>query len=149
MGSQICEVKRVAPAPGPALPAYASNGSAGFDLCAALDGSILIHAGGSCLIPTGFAVALPPGTSLDIQPRSGLALKHSITVLNSPGLVDEDYRGEIKVLLINHGSEPFRVRGGDRIAQAVVRPYVRVEIVEVLELSATARGQGGFGSTGV
>ncbi|MFZ4687687.1 MAG: dUTP diphosphatase [Polymorphobacter sp.] len=128
------------------LPAYASAGAAGFDLRAAA--AMTIAPGHFALVPTGFAVAVPDGFELQVRPRSGLAVKHGVTVLNSPGTVDSDYRGEVSVCLINHGAAAFEIARGDRIAQALVTAAPQVALVEVLELGATARGSGGFGSTG-
>ena len=130
------------------LPTYATEQSAGMDLSAALEEAIELGAGERALIPTGLSIALPPGYEAQIRPRSGLAIKHGVTVLNSPGTVDADYRGEIKVVLINHGKEPFTIERGMRIAQMVVEKYETVgwEVVDSLEKSE--RGEGGFGSTG-
>ena len=128
------------------LPAYASAGAAGFDLRAAA--ALTIAPGAIALVPTGFAVAVPPGHELQVRPRSGLAAKHGVTVLNSPGTVDSDYRGEVAVILINHGRESFAIARGDRIAQAVIATAARAELTEVASLDDTARGSGGFGSTG-
>lgn len=130
------------------LPAYATAGAAGLDLLAAVTGSVTVAPGGRALIPTGIAVALPPGHELQIRPRSGLALKHGITLPNTPGTIDEDYRGEIKVILLNAGHESFTVERGMRIAQAVLAPVLRIAWREVATLEATDRGDGGFGSTG-
>lgn len=131
------------------LPRYATPGSAGLDLSAALDGPLRVDAGHTVLVPTGLRVALPPGHEGQVRPRSGLAVRHGITVINAPGTIDEDYRGELKVALINLGREPFTVEPGMRVAQLVVAPVTRVEVEEVEELDGTARGQGGFGHTGV
>lgn len=132
------------------LPAYATPGAAGMDLRACLpDGPVEIAPGRIALLPTGFAVELPPGTEMQIRPRSGLATRHALLVPNSPGTVDEDYRGPVMIPLLNLGEAPFTVTHGDRIAQAVIAPVCRFGIVEVTELSDTARGSGGFGSTGV
>ncbi|HIC10504.1 MAG TPA: dUTP diphosphatase [Campylobacterales bacterium] len=128
------------------IPKYQTSGAVGFDLRAVEN--VSIPSGETRLVGTGLAVELPHGYELQIRPRSGLALKHSITVLNSPGTVDSDYRGEIKVLLINHGKSDFQISKGDRIAQAVVNRVEIVDIVEVEELSETQRGDKGFGSTG-
>jgi dUTP pyrophosphatase len=130
------------------IPAYHSPEAAGFDLPAVLDGEILIKPGERVLIPTGIAVSLPDGYQLEVRPRSGLAFKAGITVLNSPGTVDPDYRGEIGVVLINLGREPFPVRPGDRIAQGVIVPFVRAEFQKVKKLPRSARGKGGYGHTG-
>ncbi|MBX6426069.1 MAG: dUTP diphosphatase [Variibacter sp.] len=133
------------------LPAYHSALAAGFDLHAAVaaDAPIVIAPGQWAAIPTGIAIALPPGTEGQVRPRSGLAARHGVTVLNAPGTIDADYRGEVKVLLINHGREPFTVERGTRVAQLVVAPVVRADLCETTDLSATARGAGGFGSTGM
>lgn len=130
------------------LPAYATAGAAGMDLLAALDAPVMLPPGGRALVPTGLAVAVPPGHELQVRPRSGLALRHGIMVANSPGTVDEDYRGELLVLLLNAGSAPFTVERGMRVAQAILCPVVRAswDLVETLE--ATERGANGFGSTG-
>ncbi len=128
------------------LPAYATAGSAGLDLRAA-EGAVL-QPGARLLIPTGIAIALPANFEAQVRPRSGLAVKNGVTVLNAPGTVDADYRGEIKVPLINHGHENFVVHRGDRIAQLVVAPVVQVKLTEVTSLDETARGTGGFGSSG-
>lgn len=135
---------------GLALPAQQSAGAAGLDLAAALspDTVIEIAPGAVAMIPTGLALALPAGYEAQIRPRSGLAAHHGITVLNAPGTVDADYRGEIKVLLINHGKASFAVRRGDRIAQMVVAPVSAVTLIEMEELDGTERGEGGHGSTG-
>ncbi len=128
------------------LPAYASAGAAGFDLRAAV--TLTIEAGRFALVPTGFAVGVPAGFEMQVRPRSGLAVKVGVTVLNSPGTVDSDYRGEVAVCLINHGSAAFAIARGDRIAQAVIASAPQVTLVEVDSLDATVRGLGGFGSTG-
>ena len=139
-------IRRLAHGEGLALPAYESEHAAGMDLRAAEDA--ILPPGGRALVATGFAIALPHGFEAQVRPRSGLAAKHGVTLLNSPGTIDADYRGEIKVILVNHGREAFAVKRGDRIAQLVVAPVTRVVLKETLELSGTARGQGGFGSTG-
>ena len=131
------------------LPVYATAQSAGLDLVAAVDADVTLAPGARQLIPTGLSIALPAGYEAQVRPRSGLALKHGITVLNSPGTIDADYRGEVKVLLINHGSENFVLKRGDRIAQMVVAPVTRLQWSEQAVLDETARGAGGFGSTGV
>ncbi len=130
------------------LPSYATEGAAGMDLRAAIDGIIEIPGSGRALIGCGFAVAIPDGYEAQIRPRSGLALKHGITVLNSPGTVDSDYRGEVGVILVNNGWSHFVVNRGDRIAQMVIAPVTKAKLVEVSELSLTTRAEGGFGSTG-
>lgn len=129
-------------------PVRATGGAAGLDLCANLDAELVIAPGARALVPTGLAIALPAGHEGQVRPRSGLAVQHGVTVLNAPGTIDEDYRGEVKVVLVNLGSEPFTIRHGERIAQLVVAPVVKVAIDEVEALEATARGEGGFGSTG-
>lgn len=131
------------------LPAYATDHAAGLDLLAAVSGPLEIAPGDRKLVPTGIAIALPAGYEAQIRPRSGLALKHGVTLLNSPGTIDADYRGEIGVILINHGAAPFVVARGDRIAQLIVAPVSQLAWEEVKELPASARGAGGFGSTGV
>lgn len=132
------------------LPKYQTTHAAGMDLMAAVpaDAPVVIAAGARALVPTGIAIALPDACEAQVRPRSGLAAKNGVTVLNSPGTIDSDYRGELQVILINHGSEPFRVERGMRIAQLVVAPVIRAEIVCVAGLGATDRGDGGFGSTG-
>jgi dUTP pyrophosphatase len=132
------------------LPTYHSEHAAGLDLVAGMrtDAPVELAPGARALIPTGFAIELPPGIEAQVRPRSGLALKSGVTLLNSPGTIDADYRGEVKVLLINLGSEPFTVRRGERIAQLVVARVEHVRIEAVKELGGTARGEGGFGSTG-
>lgn len=131
-----------------ALPAYATQHSAGMDLLAALAEPVTLTKSERALIPTGIAMALPDGYEAQIRPRSGLALKHGISLVNSPGTIDADYRGEIGVILINHGDEPFTVERGMRIAQMVIAPYTRAAFSEVQELPTSDRGIGGFGSTG-
>ncbi len=131
------------------LPAYATPDSAGLDLMAAIGEPMRIEPGSRAMVPTGLAIALPRGFEAQVRPRSGLAAKNGVTVLNSPGTIDADYRGEIKVILINHGEEPFSVERGLRIAQMVVAPVTRIAWDEQGALDETARGAGGFGSTGV
>lgn len=130
------------------LPSYETSGSAGMDLRAALSEPVRLAAGERSLVPTGIAIALPPGYEAQVRPRSGLALKNGLTVLNSPGTVDSDYRGEVGVILINHSSESHEIRRGDRIAQLVIAPVTQGTWREVATLDVTARGAGGFGSTG-
>jgi dUTP pyrophosphatase len=144
------EIRQLPHGKGLALPAYQSAHAAGLDLLAAVpEGSPLILAPGvHALVPTGLSIALPPGYEAQVRPRSGLAAKHGVTVLNSPGTIDADYRGEIGVLLINHGTVPFSIQRGERIAQMVIAPVVQAELVTRSSLSATDRGSGGFGSTG-
>ena len=129
-------------------PKYETNGSAGVDLAAFIDSEILIKPGEISIIPTGISLSIPKGFEMQIRPRSGLASKHKITVLNTPGTIDSDYRGEIKVILINLGKEIFKVENGLRIAQMVLSPIIIAEFIEVDKLDDTKRGQGGFGSTG-
>lgn len=133
------------------LPAYQTALAAGLDLRAAVadDAPLTLAPGAYALVPTGLAIALPPGFEAQVRPRSGLAVRFGVTVLNAPGTIDADYRGEIGVPLINHGAEPFVVRRGERIAQMVIAPVVQARFAPVAELDATARGTGGFGSTGV
>lgn len=131
------------------LPAYATPDSAGLDLLAAIAEPVVLQPGERKLVPTGLAIALPAGFEAQVRPRSGLALKHGVTVLNSPGTIDADYRGEIGVVLINHGAVPFTINRGERIAQMIVAAYARVAWQAVDDLDSTQRGAGGFGSTGV
>lgn len=130
------------------LPSYATAGAAGMDLLAAVPEAVTIAPGDRALVPTGLIIALPPGYELQVRPRSGLALRHGVVLPNSPGTIDEDYRGEIQVIVMNAGTEPFTVERGMRIAQAVLAPVVRARWHEVVELEGTARAAGGFGSTG-
>jgi dUTP pyrophosphatase len=130
------------------LPQYQTLGSAGMDLPAAIENTKVINPDERVLIPTGFSLALPSSIEAQIRPRSGLALKNGVTVLNAPGTIDSDYRGEISILLINHGSEPFVINRGDRIAQMVIAQVAQPRLVEVKNLSKTVRGEGGYGSTG-
>jgi dUTP pyrophosphatase len=139
-------LKRLPHGEGLALPAYATEGAAGMDVLSAED--VTIASGGRHAVATGLSVAIPQGYEIQVRPRSGLALKHGISVPNTPGTIDSDYRGELKVILINHGREPFLVARGDRIAQLVLAPVVRAAWAEVDELDLTERGAGGFGSTG-
>jgi dUTP pyrophosphatase len=129
------------------LPAYATKGSAGLDLLAAIEGEIVLAPGGHAAVPAGIALALPEGFEAQVRPRSGLALKHGVTVLNAPGTIDSDYRGEVTAILVNLSATPFRITRGMKIAQLVVARHERVEWNET-ELDDTARGRGGFGSTG-
>jgi len=130
------------------LPTYATSQSAGMDLCAASEEAIEIGPGERAMIPTGLQIALPPGFEAQIRPRSGLAARNGVTVLNSPGTVDADYRGEIKVVLINHGQEPFVIERGMRVAQMIIARYEHITWDVTDNLDETARGSGGFGSTG-
>ncbi len=143
-------VKRFPHAQGLQLPVYHSEDAAGLDLVAALEvnADVVLEPGGRALIPTGFAIALPKGYEAQVRPRSGLALNFGVTVLNSPGTIDADYRGEIGVILINLGSRPFEIKRGARIAQLVVSPVARIALLEIDVLEESKRGSGGFGSTG-
>ena len=144
------DIRQLPHGQGLALPAYQSAHAAGLDLLAAVpeNSPLMLLPGQRALVPTGLTMALPAGYEAQVRPRSGLASKHGVTVLNAPGTVDADYRGEIGVLLINHGDAPFSIGRGERIAQMVIAPVVQVELVLAAELSATDRGGGGFGSTG-
>ena len=139
-------IRRLPHGEGLPLPAYATPGAAGMDVVAAEE--VTLAPGGRHPVATGFSVAIPEGFEIQVRPRSGLALKHGITVPNTPGTIDSDYRGELKVILINHGAEPFPIHRGDRIAQLVLAPVTLAAWVEVAELDETERGAGGFGSTG-
>ena len=141
-------VRRLPHGHGLKLPAYATAGSAGMDLLAAVEAPVTIAPGQRALIPTGLAIALPAGYELQIRPRSGLALRHGVMLPNSPGTIDEDYRGELQIIMLNMGEAPFVIERGARIAQAVLMPVVRVHWNEVRTLDETARDDGGFGSTG-
>ncbi|MDR3630850.1 MAG: dUTP diphosphatase [Desulfocapsaceae bacterium] len=132
-----------------ALPVYQSDSAAGMDVAAAVYVPLTLEPGQISLIPTGFAIAIPEGCELQIRPRSGLAIKHGITLINSPGTIDADYRGEVKIGLINLGGKPYTINRGDRIAQMILAPVMRARLVVVRELDATGRGSGGFGHTGV
>jgi dUTP pyrophosphatase len=144
-------IRRLSHAEGLPLPAYQTEGAAGMDLHAAVpaDAPVCLNPGDRAMIPTGFAMALPVGYEAQVRPRSGLAAKHGITCLNSPGTIDHDYRGEVQVIVINHGAEAFHIRRGERIAQMLIAPVTRAAWVEVETLEETTRGAGGFGSTGV
>lgn len=148
MTGPVIDVVRLPHAEGLPLPSYATHGAAGMDLLAAVMSPVVIPPGGRMLVPTGLRLALPPGYELQVRPRSGLALKNGIVLPNSPGTIDEDYRGELGVIVMNAGDAPFTVERGMRIAQAVIAPVVRASWHEVAELPDTARGTGGFGSTG-
>ena len=143
-------IRRLPHADGLPLPSYETAHAAGMDLRAAVpdDAPVVLQPASWAMIPTGLCIAVPEGFEAQARPRSGLAAKHGITCLNSPGTIDADYRGELKVILINHGPEPFTIRRGERIAQLVIAPVARAEWVEVSELDDTPRGAGGFGSTG-
>jgi len=144
--SVAVRIKRLPHGRGLALPGYATDGAAGMDVLAAED--VTLAPGARHAVATGFAVAIPPGYEIQVRPRSGLALKHGISVPNTPGTIDSDYRGELKVILINHGSEAFAIARGDRVAQLVLAPVTHAAWDEVADLDETARGAGGFGSTG-
>jgi dUTP pyrophosphatase len=148
-GTTPVEITRQPSGEGLPLPEPATPGSAGFDLAAAIGSPQVVEPGERVLVPTGFAIAVPEGYEAQVRPRSGLALRHGIMIPNAPGTIDSDYRGEVKVILMNAGTESFRVQRGDRIAQLVIAPVTRVGWVEVDELSPTERGSGGFGHTGV
>jgi dUTP pyrophosphatase len=144
------EIRQLPHGEGLPLPAYQSAHAAGLDLLAAVpaDAPLVLSSGQHALVPTGLAIALPEGFEAQVRPRSGLAAKHGVTVLNAPGTVDADYRGEISVILINHGSAPFTIARGERIAQMVIAEVANAELVPVVSLAPTDRGGGGFGSTG-
>ena len=142
-------LKRLENGAGLDLPAYETAGSVGADIRAAVDAPMTLEPGARALVPTGFAMALPDGFEAQVRPRSGLAVKNGLTVLNAPGTIDSDYRGEVKVPLINLGTDPFVIERGMRIAQMVIAPVVQGSFAEVSDLDETARGAGGFGSTGV
>lgn len=131
------------------LPSYETADSSGMDVCAAIDSDVLLLPGSRVLLPTGFAVAIPIGYEIQVRPRSGLAVKHGITIINAPGTIDADYRGEVKIALINLGLKSYTIRRGDRIAQLVVAPVMKAQMKVVEELAPTDRGSGGFGHTGV
>jgi dUTP pyrophosphatase len=144
------ELQRLPHAEGLPQPAYQTAEAAGLDLMAAVpeDAPLTLAPGKYAMVPTGLAIALPPGHEAQVRPRSGLAAKHGVTVLNSPGTIDADYRGEIRVILINHGEVPFVIRRGERIAQMVIAPVMQAALVPAVSLTETGRGAGGFGSTG-
>ena len=148
MSAVTVPVLRLPSGAGLPLPAYATPGSAGLDFMAAIERPMAIEPGQRLVVPTGIAIALPPGFEAQVRPRSGLAWEHGITVLNAPGTVDSDYRGEVQVLLINHGAKPVTISRGQRVAQLVVAPVSRVSWQEKTELGQTERGKGGHGSTG-
>jgi len=145
------EIRRLPHGQGLDLPFYATSGAAGLDVLAALPvgSKLVLEPGARDIVPTGFSLSLPPGFEGQMRPRSGLALEHGVTILNAPGTIDSDYRGEVKAILVNLGPRPFEILRGMRIAQLVIAPVARVELVESAELSETARGAGGFGSTGL
>ena len=139
-------IKKLSPAV--QLPIYKTNGASGMDLMAFIEKPINLEPGKSCLVPTGLSVAFPKEFEIQIRPRSGLAAKNNISVLNAPGTIDSDYRGEIKIILFNHGNENFVINNNDRVAQMVLTPIIKMELEEVNELPVSVRGVGGFGSTG-
>ena len=139
-------IKRLSPSV--QLPSYKTNGASGMDLMAFIEQPIELEPGKSCLVPTGLSVAFPEEYEIQIRPRSGLAAKNNITVLNTPGTIDSDYRGELKIILFNHGNENFQINNSDRIAQMILTPIIKMELQETDELPKTVRGEGGFGSTG-
>ena len=130
------------------LPSYKTNGASGMDLMAFIEKPINLEPGKSCLVPTGLSLAFPEEYEIQIRPRSGLAAKNNITVLNTPGTIDSDYRGELKIILFNHGNENFLINNNDRVAQMILTPIIKMELHEAEELPETVRGEGGFGSTG-
>ena len=142
-------IRRLAHAEGLPLPAYASDGSAGADLCAAVDEELIIRPGERAAVPTGLVLEIPDGHEGQVRPRSGLAIRAGLTIVNAPGTIDSDYRGELKVLMINLGSDPVSINRGERIAQLLIAPVTRASFVESEALSLSERGDGGFGSTGV
>lgn len=148
MSAPVIEIVVLAHGEGLALPAYETAAAAGMDLRAAVDAPLTLAPGARAAIPTGLMMAIPAGFEGQVRPRSGLALKQGLTVLNAPGTIDADYRGEVKVILINHGEAPAKIQRGDRIAQLVIAPVIRVDVRQVERLDDTARGAGGFGSTG-
>jgi dUTP pyrophosphatase len=150
MSAVKIEVLQLPHAAGLLLPAYQTAHAAGLDLLAAVpdDAPVVLEAGKYAMVPTGLSIALPEGFEAQVRPRSGLAARHGVTILNAPGTIDADYRGEVAVLLINHGSAPFTIRRGERIAQMVIAPVSQAELVPVSVLPSTERGAGGFGSTG-
>lgn len=140
------QVKRLEHGTGLALPQYATTGAAGMDVLSAED--VVLEPGMRHAVATGLAMAIPQGYEIQVRPRSGLALKHGVSVPNTPGTIDSDYRGELKIILINHGTEPFPIKRGERVAQLVLAPVTLAAWDEVAELDSTERGEGGFGSTG-
>lgn len=143
---QICRILGAEDIP---FPAKMSTGASGFDLCAAVDNEVILQPGEWKLIPTGISIAMPDHLEAQVRPRSGLAFKHGISMLNTPGTIDADYRGEIKVIMVNFGDHPFPVKRGDRIAQLVFQEVAKVQLQQVEQLAETVRGAGGFGHTGV
>jgi dUTP pyrophosphatase len=149
MGRIVVKVKRLDNNPDLPLPSYYSDGSSGLDLCAAVEEDLTLKAGEIQLVPTGLSISLPRGYEAQIRPRSGLALQHGIGLVNSPGTIDADYRGEVRVIVINWGKQSFTIHRGDRIAQMVIGKVYRVQIEEVDEIDPTLRGEGGFGHSGI
>ena len=148
METVTVQVKRLAGCEDLPLPKYMTLHSAGMDMCAAVKEDYILNAGKRALIPTGLAIALPPGFEAQIRPRSGLAIKYGIGLLNAPGTIDADYRGEIKIIMINLGEDPFIIKRGDRIAQMIIHKVIHGQLVDVDELPESARDEGGFGHTG-
>ncbi len=147
---EVCvQLERLPHAEGLPLPRYMTRGSSGMDVAAAVEEPLTLIPGERALVPTGFKLAIPEGFECQVRPRSGLAFKHGVTLLNTPGTIDSDYRGELKILLINHGQEPFTLQRGDRIAQLVFASVIQVELSEVASVEETARNGGGFGHTGL
>jgi len=142
-------IRRLPHAEGLPLPAYATDGASGADLCAAVDEELIIRPGERVAVPTGLVLEIPDGHEGQVRPRSGLAIKAGLTIVNAPGTIDSDYRGELNVLMVNLGSSPVSINRGDRIAQLVVAPVTRASFIETEDLTASERGEGGFGSTGV
>ena len=142
-------IRRLPHAEGLQLPAYATDGAAGADLCAAVDEELIIRPGERAAVPTGLVLEIPDGHEGQVRPRSGLAIRVGLTIVNAPGTIDSDYRGELKVLMINLGSDPVSINRGERIAQLLIAPVTRASFVESEALSVSERGDGGFGSTGV
>ena len=145
----VVKIQQLPEGEGLALPSYHTSGSSGMDLCAAIPDTLILEAGQTVLVPAGFRIEVPPGYEAQVRPRSGLALKHSLTLLNSPGTIDSDYRGPVQIILHNAGKQPFTIRRGDRIAQLVIAPVCRATLRLVDSLEQTERGPGGFGHTGV
>jgi len=145
----VIKIKRLDNNPDLPLPSYHSDGSSGLDLCAAVEQDLILKPGEIQLIPTGLSISLPQGYEAQIRPRSGLALRHGLGLVNSPGTIDADYRGEIGLIVINWGKEPFTIRRGDRIAQMVIGKVYPAQVEEVDEIDPTARGKGGFGHSGI
>ena len=148
METCIVKVKRTRGESANPLPCYMTSHAAGMDLYAELPEDLVLGPGERVLVPTGIAIELPDGYEAQIRPRSGLALKHGISLVNSPGTIDSDYRGEIGIIVINHGREPFSIKNGERIAQIIFAPFARATLLEVAELGGSGRGDGGFGHTG-